>query len=435
MKVSRQDRSSLKPWVLDFYDAEGVRRTPSFRTREEAKRAEAEISKRLEKGTYVAPAQLPTFGGLAEDLFASKAAHRPSTRAQLRVHLDLHLLPATFGTTLPGRWHTLGELRIDRITVEVAEAVRAYLVGKKLGPATVNKVLTTAAAIFKLALRRGLVERNPFALVERLRVGAGELGDDDRLASGGSDGTLTDADVLAPTEVQSLLAATDAGRARTLVLTGYLTGGRPNELLALRWPDFELTPGDGWVTFRRAYSWARVRGETDDVRARIFRPKTKSGTRRVRIPDELVEALTLWKLACPPTPQDLVFPNDHGGPLHLTTFLKRAFYPALRRAKLRQLGLKALRHGHASAMLAAGGSITEVQQRLGHANPSITLAVYSHWISGTPTTALAVLARLVTTPPSATGTSPSTRAAGLSKVDSPVQNGSKMVATPAAAEA
>jgi hypothetical protein len=37
------------------------------------------------------------------------------------------------------------------------------------------------------------------------------------------------------------------------------------------------------------------------------------------------------------------------------------FYPAVRRAKLRHLGLKALQHSHASALLLAGAPITYVQ--------------------------------------------------------------------------
>jgi len=30
-------------------------------------------------------------------------------------------------------------------------------------------------------------------------------------------------------------------------------------------------------------------------------------------------------------------------------------------------------------MIAAGAAITEVQNQLGHSNPSITLGIYSHW--------------------------------------------------------
>jgi len=46
---------------------------------------------------------------------------------------------------------------------------------------------------------------------------------------------------------------------------------------------------------------------------------------------------------------------------------------------LRRVTFHSLRHSCASAMIAAGAPATEVQRYRGHANPSITLAVYSHW--------------------------------------------------------
>src|SRR5260370_33299087 len=58
--------------------------------------------------------------------------------------------------------------------------------------------------------------------------------------------------------------------------------------------------------------------------------------------------------------------------------LQTQFYPALSRAKLRRVTFHTLRHSCASAMIASGAPITEVQHRLGHANPAITLLVYSH---------------------------------------------------------
>ena len=197
-------------------------------------------------------------------------------------------------------------------------------------------------------------------------------------------------------EMRRALDAANAGRDRTLILTGYLTGARPSELLALRKGDVDLVKGT--VTIRRAFTWARVRGETTPARARLFRPKTKAGTRTIEIPPELVAVLKAWLLRCPPSPEGLVFPADDGTPLHRSTALKRAFYPALRRAGLRQLGMMALRHSHASGLLGAGAPITYVQQRLGHANPSITLRVYSHWIKGAQTTALTDLTRALIAP-------------------------------------
>jgi integrase len=384
-------------WVLDFYDQNGRRRTPSFGRgdagRERAKAAAAEIGRKLQQGTYVAPSDLPTFRKTAEEWFGGKAAHRPASRAQWRMHLDRHLLPE------------IGDLRLDRLTVDRVALLRDDLAHlprtgatRPLGPKSVNKVLTTGSAIFTLALRKGILDRNPFALVERLRENAAELSADN--VTPATDGPITATDVFSADEMRRALDAASPGRDRTLILTGYLTGARPNELLALRWSDLELPPGSdtATVSIRRAFTWARVRGEEAPVSARLFRPKTKAGLRTIEIPSELVVTLRAWKLQCPPSPEGLVFPADDGTPLHRSTALKRGFYPALRRAGLRQLGMMALRHSHASALLLAGAPITYVQHRLGHANPAVTLRVYSHWIAGAKTTALTDLTRALTTP-------------------------------------
>ena len=60
--------------------------------------------------------------------------------------------------------------------------------------------------------------------------------------------------------------------------------------------------------------------------------------------------------------------------------LQTQFYPALSRAKLRRVTFHTLHHSCASAVIASGAPITEVQHRLGHANPAITLLVYSHFM-------------------------------------------------------
>ncbi|MBA2592183.1 MAG: hypothetical protein H0U97_07960 [Gammaproteobacteria bacterium] len=42
-----------------------------------------------------------------------------------------------------------------------------------------------------------------------------------------------------------------------------------------------------------------------------------------------------WRLACPPGAHDLVFPSGAGNPENHANLLHRGFYPALRRAGLR----------------------------------------------------------------------------------------------------
>jgi integrase len=42
----------------------------------------------------------------------------------------------------------------------------------------------------------------------------------------------------------------------------------------------------------------------------------------------------------------------------------------------------ALRHSHASALIAAGVDIVTVSKRLGHGSPAITLRIYAHLFDG-----------------------------------------------------
>ncbi len=127
----------------------------------------------------------------------------------------------------------------------------------------------------------------------------------------------------------------------------------------------------------QSLSWARLKGE--EIRPRYFPPKTKAGRRVIQIPEELVAALKRWKLQCPKSDEELVFPMPDGQPICRDRLLRTRFYPALARARLRRVTFHSLRHSCASAMIAAGAAITEVQNQLGHSNPSITLGIYSHW--------------------------------------------------------
>jgi len=57
--------------------------------------------------------------------------------------------------------------------------------------------------------------------------------------------------------------------------------------------------------------------------------------------------------------------------------------------------MHALRHTFASLLLSQGTPITEVSSYLGHADPQITLKVYSHWIPRTETGSIFRLAGMI----------------------------------------
>jgi integrase len=45
---------------------------------------------------------------------------------------------------------------------------------------------------------------------------------------------------------------------------------------------------------------------------------------------------------------------------------------------LPRVSFHALRHTHASALIAAGVDVVAIARRLGHANPTVTLRIYAH---------------------------------------------------------
>ena len=356
-------------WELDYrpLGMGGARRRVRFKTRKQAELFHAQTTEKASRGEYVEPATIPKFGEIAEDWFQSKTDRRPSHVSDLRTRLDKHILPV------------FGSHKLDRISVASIEKFRNNLRDRKYARRTINCILRIVASVFRLAIKRGLCSKNPVDSVERAKQVATEL----TAGEVEADTETIDPDgVLSPQEIQTLLCAANPGFERTMIATAYLTGARQGELLALRWSDLELPKdGIGKMVVRRSLSWARLKGE--ETRARYFPPKTKAGKRTISIPALLVADLKRWKLQCPISDEDLLFPNPEGKPVCRDWLLRVAFYPALARARLRRVTFHTLRHSCASAMIAAGAPVTEVQHRLGHANAAITLQVYSHFFKHT----------------------------------------------------
>jgi integrase len=358
-------------WALDYrpLGMTGARRRVRFKTRKQAERFLTETAHRAAQGEYVEPAKIPTFAEVAEDWFQSKIDRRPSHVFDLRTRLDKHILPI------------FGAHKFDHIAVATVERFRNNLRDQGYPYRTINTILRIMSAVFRLGIKRGQCTKNPLDSVERAVQVAKELKDGDGVNDAGNDAADPDS-VLDPAEIKLLLASARPGFERTLFETAYLTGAREGELLALRWSDLELPrEGPGKMVIRRSLSWARLKGEA--IRPRYFPPKTKAGRRMISIAALLVADLKRWKLQCPQSEEDLVFPTLEGKPVSRDWLLRVAFYPALARARLRRVTFHTLRHSCASAMIASGAPITEVQHRLGHANPAITLQVYSHFLKHT----------------------------------------------------
>ncbi len=238
--------------------------------------------------------------------------------------------------------------------------------GGALAPMTVGHVHRLLRRIFGHAAQWGIITSNPASLVHPPRVAQSEI------------------EIIREDEIKVVL---DALRGRDLPLyaiamVALATGMRRGELVALRWKDVDLDGGK-----------LRVEQSIEQTKTglRFKSPKTKHGRRTISIPPAVVadlrahwKALQEQRLALGlgrSAPDDLVFTMWDGSPRKpnaLTNDWLRASAVIGRR-----ISLHALRHTHASSLIAAGVDILTISRRLGHANPKITLSVYGHLYGNT----------------------------------------------------
>ena len=98
----------------------------------------------------------------------------------------------------------------------------------------------------------------------------------------------------------------------------------------------------------------------------------------------MVNTLRQWRLKCPNSEIDLVFPNGRGKPQSQSNFLHRVFHPLQESAGIvnedgrGRYGLHALRHAAAALFIEQGLSPKRIQKIMGHASIGMTFDVYGY---------------------------------------------------------
>lgn len=219
------------------------------------------------------------------------------------------------------------------------------LLGRRYAAASVKVSLAFLHTLFSWAVRQGLAPHHPCRGVERPRQAA-----------------LLQ--YLSLAEVARLLdyAREHAPDLHPMIATALHTGLRKGELFGLTWQDLDLDA-------RRL----------DVLRSGRNCPKGGQA-RHLRLPATLVPILSAWRLRCPTTAENLVFPivrrgivnmGQSGDMLGLEDVLSAAGCAALQRP------WHALRHTFASHYVMAGGNILALQKILGHSDIKMTL-IYAH---------------------------------------------------------
>ena len=120
-----------------------------------------------------------------------------------------------------------------------------------------------------------------------------------------------------------------------------------------------------------------------------------TSVRVIPIPESLAKRLMRYVSQWKPNALELLFTTRCGTPIDASKLTQRKLQPLLKRRGIPRAGLHAFRHTCASLLVSQGVSPRIAQQQLGHSDPRITLAVYSHVIGDTHRQAVEKLASVL----------------------------------------
>lgn len=299
-------------------------RTTKGLTKPEAKSEMIKWLAEIESGTYVEPSTIKLKDFLHQWLEGKKANVTATTYEKYRVHIDDYIVPA-LGKTLLSK---LTPLALDNFKNEIMAT---------LAPKSVHNILVMFNQALKRAVGLRIIPSNPIEPVERPRMNKPKI------------------IVLNAKELNHLLDTAKNSDIYPFVYLLAATGLRLGEVMGLQWDHVDLKKGIIKVRQQRNSS-----NEIMDL-------KTPSSRRNIGIHKNDVAVIESIKKE-----SDFLFP-------HSSTYYTDRFIEIRKKAGF-SLRPHDLRHTHASLLLASREPLTNVANRLGHANPSITARIYAHFI-------------------------------------------------------
>lgn len=290
----------------------------------------------------------------------------------------------------------IGGIRIREISSDDLAAVMATRA--HLSRSAQSKTVQVLRQIFDAALEAGVIEKPP---TRRLKAGG---------KAAAPKKALTEA------QAAQLLDAVRDLSVEPCVMLGLYTGMRREEICGLLWDAVELEGDAPHITVRRACRWPKnTAGEISEVL------KTDAAARVIPIPQQLVQFLHQLKTAeleKLPGKDEIrlrrrcVYGSAEGKPLSLTAFRRRweAIYHRST-ASGRELGEKVrnhrysvtldfyptphiLRHTYITRLILGGVDLKRVQYLAGHADPKVTLQIYTDLMGHAPEDLIADVDRI-----------------------------------------
>lgn len=263
----------------------------------------------------------------------------------------------------------LGEITSLHLTREWSRLVqgggRTRTTGtpRPMSAKTVRNIAGVVSSAFARGRKWGVVERNPVEGSDLPRWKKRE------------------GIALSPAQTRLLIeAANEPWCLSTILEISAATGCRRGELLALSWTDII-----GGIALIHK-SLCQTKDGLTVKRTKSERP------RMVTLPESALAVLDVHRARQSTfreqfgkmyrTDLDLIFCNEDGSFLRPDS-ISSSVSALFKRLKLpKGASLHSLRHTHTSELLADGVDLITVSKRIGHANPSITAAIYSHVLDG-----------------------------------------------------
>jgi integrase len=324
-------------WRIQWFAEDGQRRSAIFDSYEEAEAAlvnrRAEV-RQIKDGRKKRPTAVPTFTEFVERFYTPNVTAKKRWPSGDRYVLKNHLTPV------------FGVMPLDQITTRAIEEYKANaLANKALSADRQRIILSLLRSILKYATFVGELAAAPIVKTPKIEERDCQWLDLDQLRV-----LIRVAREIEGDDVADFYAV------------AAFAGLRLGELAGLRWCDIDLP--------RRLLTVARS-----------WTAAPKSGrVRRVPVLDVLAPILAeRRKRSGEVKPADLVFPSSTGTLLDRTNpnIARATFRRVLGAAKLPIVRFHGLRHSFASAFVAAGGSLFDLQRILGHTTSTMT-SRYSH---------------------------------------------------------
>jgi len=327
-------------WNADYYDNNGKRyRKSGFKTKNEAEKYIAKALNAINTGVYIKENKQITFeeaSNLYMDLHVSIYC-KISTKEGYGGYLKNHLLPY------------FGKQKLVEVTNSQMQSFIKKKLDEKLSNQTINHMITLTSCIFNKMIDDEAILKNPVNKIKKLKL------------------TKKEMKILILEEIYKILEVAEKHYPDfyPVLFTAIFTGMRQGELIALKWDNIN------WIK-QQIYIKENYRNGLLDT------PKTQTSIRYIDMPNELVKTLKEWKLKCPHTDKNLVFPNKEGNYQDVNNLVKRKFQTVLNKAKIERIRWHDLRHTYASIMISQNVPIKYIQNQMGHASCQITMDRYGH---------------------------------------------------------